>query len=290
MTLHLPVMVREVVKILEISPGGTYVDATVGLGGHAEKILDLMGAGGRIIGIDRDDQALKVARERLSDGRVFLKKGKFSELADIVRETGIHEVDGVLFDFGVSMMQFREPERGFSFYSEAPLDMRMDRRQGLKAEDVVNAYPENGIEKILREYADERFSKKIARVIVAYRAKKKIATCAELAGLVSSVYRKRGKIHPATKTFQALRIAVNDEINEIKSGLEASLNVLRHGGRLCTIAYHSLEGRTVKNFLRDAQRDGTARIITKKPLSPSYDETRENPSARSAKLRGAEKI
>jgi 16S rRNA (cytosine1402-N4)-methyltransferase len=290
MTVHLPVMLREVTEVLRISPGGTYVDATVGLGGHAEKMLALAGAGGMVIGIDRDDEALMRARERLSDTGVVLRKGRFSELAAIVRETGVHEVDGVLFDFGVSMMQFKEPGRGFSFNTEEPLDMRMDRTQELTAEDIVNTYPEKELEKMLREYADEWFSKRIARAITAYRTKKRIATCAELAGIVSAAYGKRGRVHPATKTFQALRISVNDEIAEIGKGLGAALGVLRRGGRLCTIAYHSLEDRTVKNFLRAAEREGTIRIITKKPLSPSYDEVRENASARSAKLRGAERL
>jgi len=243
-----------------------------------------------VIGIDRDDEALRHARERLAGTEVVLRKGRFSDLAAIVRDAGVQEVDGVLFDFGVSMMQFKEPGRGFSFNTEEPLDMRMDRTQELTAETVVNTYPEKELEKMLREYADEWFSKRIVRAIAAYRAKKRIATCAELAGIVSAAYGKRGRVHPATKTFQALRISVNDEIREIEKGLGAALGVLHPGGRLCTIAYHSLEDRTVKNFLRTAEREGTVRIITKKPLSPSYDEVRGNPSARSAKLRGAERL
>jgi 16S rRNA (cytosine1402-N4)-methyltransferase len=283
-------MVREVVEVLNISPGGTYVDATVGLGGHAEKILSLLNAEGRIIGIDRDDGALTLAKARLADERVILKKGKFSELKDILGQLGVHTIDGVFFDFGVSMMQFREPGRGFSFHAEEPLDMRMDGSQRVKAEDIVNAYPEAELERIFRDCGEERLARRIAKAIGAHRVRKRISTCTALADIVSAVYRRRGKIHPATKVFQALRIAVNDEMAEIEKGLAGSMDVLHSGGRLCTISYHSLEDRRVKHFIRDAGKEGLVRIITKKPLSPSYDEVRSNPSARSAKLRGAERL
>ncbi|MCL4476464.1 MAG: 16S rRNA (cytosine(1402)-N(4))-methyltransferase RsmH [Nitrospirae bacterium] len=290
MIAHPPVMVREAMGMLEPGPGGIYVDATVGLGGHAEKILKLIGPEGRLIGIDRDEEALKMAVQRLNDSRVVLKKGRFSELEDLVRETGTEEVDGILFDFGVSMMQFKDLSRGFSFSSDERLDMRMDRSQRLRAEDVVNTYPEGELERILREYGQERLAHKIARAIRIYRAKKRITTCRELAEIVSAVYRGRGRHHPATRTFQALRIAVNDEIREIHKGLEAAAGLLRRGGRLCAISYHSLEDREVKNFMRNADRAGQMRILTKKPLIPSHDEIRKNPSARSAKLRGAERL
>lgn len=293
MITHLPVMVREVIEILNPGPGGIYVDATLGLGGHAVEILRLIGPEGRLVGIDRDDEAVKIAKERLNDERAILIKGRFSDLEELLTKAGINGIDGILFDFGASMMQFKESGRGFSFDSEDPLDMRMDRSQRLKADDIVNTYNEREIERVLREYGEERMSARIARAITIYRAKKKIGTCAELAGIVGNVYRRRsirGKHHPATKTFQSLRIAVNDEINEIRSGLEKSIGVLRAGGRLCSISYHSLEDRLVKHFLRNAEKDGLMRIITKKPLIPSYDEIRSNPSSRSAKLRGAERL
>lgn len=290
MTVHLPVMVREVVEMLNIRPGGTYVDATVGLGGHAEEILKLLSSEGKLIGIDRDEEALKMAKERLTDERVILKKGRFSDLKDLLISVGTAEVDGILFDFGVSMMQFKDTGRGFSFSSEEPLDMRMDRSQRMKAEDVVNTYPERELERILREYGEERLAPRIAKAITSYRGKRKICTCSELAEIVSSVYRGRGRYHPATKTFQALRIAVNDEMNEILKGLETSVGLLRRGGRLCAISYHSLEDRAVKNFIRDAGKEGLVKVMTKKPQTPSYDEIKRNPSARSAKLRGAERL
>lgn len=283
-------MAREVVEMLNISPGGTYVDATVGLGGHAERLLALMNAEGRIVGIDRDEDALALAGKRLADPRVVLRKGKFSELQGLLRADAIEKVDGVLFDFGVSMMQFKDMTRGFSFTSDERLDMRMDRSQSLTAEGIVNTWPEKELERIFVEYGEEQRAPKIARAIRAHRAKKRIATCRELAEIVSSVYGARGKHHPATRTFQALRIAVNDELGEISKGLEESLGVLKRGGRLCAISYHSLEDRAVKNFMRNAGKEGLVRILTKKPLAPSHEETMMNASARSAKLRGAERI
>ncbi|MFA5846031.1 MAG: 16S rRNA (cytosine(1402)-N(4))-methyltransferase RsmH [Thermodesulfovibrionales bacterium] len=286
--IHLPVMLREVIVLLKPESGGIYVDATVGLGGHSEEILKHIGSG-MLIGIDRDDEALNMVSSRLADSRVVLKKGRFSEVGRLVTETGVTEVDGILFDIGTSMFHLKTAERGFSFLSEEPLDMRMDRSQDLTAAYIVNRYPEKDIDIILWEYGEERLSRKIARAIVDYRAKKKIGTCAELSDIVCSVYKGRGKLHPATKTFQALRIAVNDEMNELKKGLDASLGILKSGGRLCVISYHSLEDRIVKNFIRDNQKLGVFNVLTKKPLVPAYEEVRLNPSARSAKLRGAEK-
>lgn len=283
-------MLREVVDVLNIKARGVYVDATVGLGGHSEEILRQTGPDGMLIGIDRDEEALKTAERKLSWKGVFLKKGRFSDLSDLLAEAGVKEIDGILFDFGVSMMQFRDMGRGFSFYSEDPLDMRMDRSQRLKAEDIVNNYSEPELEKVLREYGEERFSARIAKAIVLHRKRKRIATCAELSGIVSRVYKGRGRLHPATKTFQALRIEVNNEINEIRAGLSASIGVLRRGGRICTISYHSLEDRAVKQFMKAAEKEGLIRVITKKPMIPSYSETRANPSSRSAKLRGAERL
>jgi len=282
-------MLREVIMLLKPKSGGIYVDATIGLGGHAEEILKYIGQG-RLIGIDRDEDALNMAMQRLSDNRIVLKKGEFSDIGRLVNESGFSEVDGILFDLGTSMLHLKTVERGFSFLSGELLDMRMDREQKLTAGDIVNRYSEKDIEKILWEYGEERFYRRIARAIMNYRDKKRINTCAELSDIICSVYRGRRKIHPATKTFQALRIAVNDELNELRNGLEASSGILKSGGRLCVISYHSLEDRIVKNFMRDDQKLGLFNVITKKPLTPSYEEIGQNPSARSAKMRGAEKI
>ncbi len=287
---HLPVLSREVIETLSPVEGGTYIDATVGLGGHSEEILKLIGAHGRVIGIDRDDEALKRSRVRLRDGRALLRRGRFSEMEDLAHAEGIQEVDGVLLDLGVSMMQFKEPGRGFSFRSGERLDMRMDASQALTAWDVVNNYSEKDLVRILKEYGEEFRAPRIARAIVNYRNRKTIDIGAELADIVYSVYGGRGRTHPATKTFQALRIEVNGEIEELRKGLEASLKILKKGGKLCVISYHSLEDRVVKNFIRDRAKEGLLKPLSKKPVVPSLRETRENPSSRSAKLRGAEKI
>ncbi len=287
---HLPVLSGEVIELLSPVTGGTYVDATIGLGGHSAEILKLIGPNGRIIGIDKDREALNRTRERLRDDRVTLKRGSFSEMEEVVHSEGVHEVDGVLFDLGVSMMQLKDAGRGFSFHSVERLDMRMDTSQELTAWHVINSYSEKDLVRILREYGEEFRAPRIARAIAAHRSRKKIDTCAELADIVSAVYGGRGRTHPATKTFQALRIEVNGEIGELTRGLDSSLRILKRGGRLCVISYHSLEDRAVKNFIRDRAREGVLRPLSKKPIVPGPAEARENPSSRSAKLRGAERI
>jgi len=287
---HLPVLLREVVDMLSPSGGGTYIDATIGLGGHSEEILKMIGQDGRVIGIDRDEEALKRTAGRLQDKRLVLKKGRFSQVEALLGSIGVKEADGILFDLGVSMMQFRDLQRGFSFNSDERLDMRMDSTQGLSAHEVVNGYPEKDLIRILKEYGEEYKAPRIVRAIMFARGGKSIDTCSELADIVSSAIGRRGRIHPATKTFQALRIEVNREIDELKEGLDASLRILKSGGRLCVISYHSLEDRVVKNFIRDNARQGQLRPLVKKPVVPAMRETRENPSSRSAKLRGAERL
>ncbi|MBI3591961.1 MAG: 16S rRNA (cytosine(1402)-N(4))-methyltransferase RsmH [Nitrospirae bacterium] len=288
--MHIPVLVKETIEMLDVKANGTYVDATVGLGGHAAAVLSMLGTGGRLIGIDRDEDALGYASERLGNDRVCLRKGSFSDMEEILSDLNMREVDGVLFDLGVSMLQLKEYRRGFSFLSDERLDMRMDPSQRLTAWDIVNRYPEKDLGRILKEYGEEPFARRIAKAIVIHRRKTSIDTCAELANFVAGVYGRRGKTHPATKTFQALRIEVNKELDELKKGLASALNLLGAGGRMSVISYHSLEDRIVKNFMRDRAREGLLRILTKKPVVPAPDEIRQNPSSRSAKLRGAEKI
>jgi len=287
---HLPVMIREVLEVLDPVEGRTYVDATVGLGGHAAMILEKIGQSGRVVGIDRDDEALARTAERLRDSRVILKKGSFSDLESILHSGGINDADGVLLDLGVSMMQLKDTGRGFSFLSKERLDMRMDSSQELSAWDVVNGYPERELLRILREYGEEYRSVRIVRSIIYERNKKSIDTCAELAEIISRAIGRQGKINPATKTFQALRIEVNRELDELKEGLDASLRVLRKGGRLCVISYHSLEDRVVKHFIKENAKADRLKQLMKKPLVPGIEEIRANPSSRSAKLRGAEKL
>lgn len=290
-TVHLPVMLREVVELLGLRTGGTYMDATVGGGGHSEEILKHIGPKGLLIGMDRDAEALKAVKKRIEDKRLVLVKAKFSEIEEVAKGAGIGQAHGVLFDYGVSMPQLTGPERGFSFLSEGPLDMRMDRDEPLTAEEIVNRYPEKELARIIYEYGEEGRSRKIARSIVAKRRGHKISTCRELADIVASAMGgRRGRLHPATKTFQALRIAVNDELGEIKRGLEGVLKVLAPGGRIVAIAYHSLEDRVVKTFMKESKQGGLLKVLTKKPLRPSREETIKNPSARSARLRAGEAI
>jgi 16S rRNA (cytosine1402-N4)-methyltransferase len=279
-----------VIELLAPVQNGVYVDATVGLGGHSGDIIKMIGAGGRLIGIDTDEEALREAGERLSDNRVILRKGSFADMETLLLDESISEVDGILFDLGVSMMQLKNLERGFSFASDKRLDMRMDREQRLSAWEMVNRYPERELERIVREFGEERLSRKIAKAIAWQRDKKAINTCAELSEIVEAVYGGRGRVHPATKTFQALRIAVNSEIEQLQDGLQAALRLLKKGGRLCVIAYHSLEDRIVKRFIAEHSKSGQFRILTKKPVTASPEELRGNPSSRSAKLRAAERI
>ena len=283
-------MIREVIEVLDPVEGGTYIDATVGLGGHAAMILEKIGQGGRVVGIDRDDEALARTKERVRDSRLVLKKGSFSDLESVLHSEGINNADGVLMDLGVSMMQLKDTVRGFSFLSKERLDMRMDSSQELSAWDVVNGYPERELLRILREYGEEYRAARIVRSIMHARNIKSIDTCAELAELISLSVGRHGKINPATKTFQALRIEVNRELDELNKGLDASLRILRKGGRLCVISYHSLEDRVVKHFIKENAKADRLKQLMKKPLVPGIEEIRGNPSSRSAKLRGAEKL
>ncbi|MFA5352598.1 MAG: 16S rRNA (cytosine(1402)-N(4))-methyltransferase RsmH [Thermodesulfovibrionales bacterium] len=286
--IHVPVLLDEILDMLRIRPDGVYLDGTVGLGGHSSEILSRIPEG-VLIGIDKDDDALRHAAETLGDKRVFLRKGAFSNISEIVSSLGIKAVDGVLLDLGVSMLQLKAMERGFSFLSQERLDMRMDKTQDLSAWEVVNGYPEADLERVIREYGEEPFARRIVREIVSQRKKARIETCKELADLIARVSRRRGKSHPATLTFQALRIEVNGEMDELRKGLAAALDILSEGGRLCVISYHSLEDRIVKNFMREEARGGLIELITKKPLPPSREEVRRNPASRSAKLRVGEK-
>ncbi|GAQ93890.1 16S rRNA (cytosine1402-N4)-methyltransferase [Thermodesulfovibrio aggregans] len=288
--LHIPVMVKEVIELLDPSPDGVYVDATLGCAGHSMEILKKLGLNGRLIGIDRDETAIEISKDLLNDSRVILKKAKFSQLLEVLKELNIDRIDGIIFDLGVSMLQLKDFSRGFSFYSENNLDMRMDQTDSLTAWYVVNKYPEKELERILREYGDEPFARRITKEIVRQRSKKTIDTCKELAELVKRVVPRHGKLHPATQVFQALRIEVNKEIEELKAGLSQAVELLKKGGRICVISYHSGEDRIVKNFFKEKEKEGIIRVFTKKPILPSLEEVFRNPSSRSARLRGGEKL
>jgi len=286
---HIPVMAREILEALMVKSDGIYVDATIGMGGHSESILN-KAKGCTVIGIDRDEEAIRLAKERLKNGNLHMIKDKFSNIRSAVSTLGYKEVDGILLDIGVSTLQLKADGRGFSFMKNEGLDMRMDQGQKLTAEDVVNRYPEKDLADLIWKYGEERFSRRIARSIVISRLKKRIVSCSELAAIIEKAVRRRGRIHPATKTFQALRIEVNKELEELTAAIGGGAELLKKGGRLCVISYHSLEDRIVKNAFRQLAKEGIFNIITRKPLVPSRQERIFNPSARSAKLRVGEKI
>ena len=303
--VHVPVLADEVVDGLVAAPGKRFVDCTVGLGGHAAAILEKTSSSGNLLGIDADTEAIRVSQVRLSEygEAVTLANDNFVNLEAICRRYHFHPVDGILFDLGVSSLQLDTAERGFSFHLDAPLNMRFDPGQGLTASDIVNSFSEQELAKLIEKYGEERHSRRIARYIVQNRP---IATTVELARLVEQASGgKRAKIHPATRTFMALRIAVNSELQNLELALKQTINLLRPGGRLTVISYHSLEDRIVKQFMRSAAssclcppgtvvcRCGhvpTLKLISRKVIKPTSLEMESNPRSRSAKLRIAERL
>jgi len=286
---HTPVLLEEVLHWLEVKGDGTYLDATVGGGGHAAAIARRLSSG-RLIGLDRDAQALEIARERLKDfgERVTLVHAEFSKIGDVARELGLPPLDGVLADLGVSSMQLDRAERGFSFREAGPLDMRMNREAPETAEEIVNRWPERELANLLYRESEEHDSRRIARSIVRARP---IRDTAHLATVVAGARRLRGrqKLHPATKTFLALRIAVNREMEELGQFLLRTPATLSSGGRWVVLSYHSREDRMVKQAFQRLAQSGEMKILTKKIVQPGEEEIQANPRARSAKLRAAEK-
>jgi len=293
--LHKPALLEEVIGFLNPESGKIIIDATVGGAGHAEEIARRISQGGMLVGIDKDGESLKIAHSRLKLQQVSFKliNKNFRRVKEITQDLGIGEVDGILFDLGISTIQMERGERGFSIKNIGPLDMRMDRSQAITAKDLVNTLGEFELSHLIRDLGEERFHRRIAKAIVSARRTKEIQTTADLAEIVSRSipYRKtREKIHPATRTFQALRIRVNDELSAIEDALRETPAVLKKGGRLCVISFHSLEDRIAKNVLREFKAKGIFRVLTKKPVRPTRDEVLRNPRARSAKLRAAVKL
>jgi 16S rRNA (cytosine1402-N4)-methyltransferase len=295
--VHDPVMVHEVVEALGCRPGGTWVDATVGAGGHAAAILEATAPGGFLVGIDRDREILALAAERLGGfaGRFLLLHGRFGDIAGLLAGAGKAEADGVLIDLGISSLQVDRGERGFSFRADAPLDMRMDRTAGPTALDLLRGADEEEIARIIFEFGEEPKSRRIARAIRRELDRGVALTTFGLAELVAGAIGRGGprggRLHPATRTFQALRIAVNGELEELDRALEALPGLLAPGGRACVISYHSLEDRAVKRAFRalahreDRRVPAPFELIARKPLRPGEGEVRANPRARSARLR-----
>lgn len=282
---HIPVLLREVLEVFAGKKLHTFFDGTLGAGGHAKALLQDHPEIERYIGCDRDPRAHELAREVLEPWRekVEIVHGSYAEKVGEVDGC----IDGFLIDVGVSSMQFDERERGFSFMGDAPLDMRMDPEGELSAERIINRYPEKELARIFFEYGEERRSRQVAKAIVEARKKRPIRTTGELVEIIKPVA-TRGKLHPATLVFQALRIEVNDELGQLERGLKTSLEKLSPGGRVAAISFHSLEDRIVKNVLRDAK--DKVNVLTKKPIGPTAEEIRANPRSRSAKLRAAEAI
>jgi 16S rRNA (cytosine1402-N4)-methyltransferase len=289
---HVPVMVAEAMTLLAPERGGCFVDGTLGLGGHTQALLE-RGAS-RVIGIDRDSEALAVARERLSGwgDRVELVHGDYRDLGSVLEARGLTAVDGILADLGVSSLQLDTAARGFSFRADAPLDMRMDRTRGTTAADFVRDADEPDLADVIFRFGEERFSRRVARAIVREREAQPIETTARLAAIVRRAVPHRGyqRIDPATRTFQALRIWVNRELEGLDGFVRDAAARLQVGARLVVVTFHSLEDRIVKHTLRDAARDSALRVLTKRPLTASEAEVSENPRARSAKLRAAERM
>ncbi|PYV91578.1 MAG: 16S rRNA (cytosine(1402)-N(4))-methyltransferase [Acidobacteria bacterium] len=296
---HVPVLLKEAIDFLAVRRGGTYIDATVGLGGHSYEIAKRLGAPGHLIGVDKDPQALEIAESVLGGSSltvgqdqqpdwpsVELRHGSFAGLANA--EPGA-TYDGILADLGVSSLQFGDATRGFSFQAEGALDMRMNPMSEPTAEQVVNQFDERELADLIYEFGEERRSRRIARAIVRSRP---ISTTAQLAAVISAAARsmKHERIHPATRTFQALRIFVNRELDDLRKLLDTAPQLLREGGRLVVISFHSLEDRIVKDAMREGARRGEYRLLTKKPVTPGEEEIASNPRARSAKLRAAERL
>jgi 16S rRNA (cytosine1402-N4)-methyltransferase len=307
---HKPVLVAEVLDSLQCRNGALYVDGTLGGGGHAFQILTASAPDGRLIGIDTDADALGEARKRLAPfgDRAILIQGNYADMGSTLSRLNIDKVDGILLDLGVSSHQLDTAERGFSFTLDGPLDMRMDRDRGPSAFDLLHTLSRDEIEAVLRNYGEERMAGRVARAIVERRSQAAIRTTGELASIVAGALpRPRGpvRIHPATRTFQAIRIAVNDELNGLRRGLAAATGRLKPGGRLSVIAFHSLEDRIVKEAFREGERGCTCpsdlpvcacgrkptlKVVTRKAVAPGEAEIQANPRARSAKLRTAERI
>jgi 16S rRNA (cytosine1402-N4)-methyltransferase len=289
---HIPVLVEDVMTFLRCEPGCTYVDATLGGGGHASEILKRTAPDGVVIGMEWDEDALSEARNRLMPfgDRVKIFRENFIHLPDLMKA---ESVDGILLDLGLSSIQVEKEERGFSFKGEGPLDMRMDQRMNETAADLVNHLSLEELEYNLSHYGEERWAKRIARAIVQEREREPIGTTQALRKIIHRAIPRRfhsRRIDPATRTFQALRIRVNDELENLEKILETGWKILKKGGRMCVISFHSLEDRMVKETFRALEKEGKMRILTKKPVAPSEEEQRRNPRSRSAKLRCAERI
>jgi 16S rRNA (cytosine1402-N4)-methyltransferase len=292
---HIPVLVEEVMMLLRCESGQIFVDATLGGGGHSLEILKRTAPNGRVLGIEWDEEVICEARKKLEPfgDRIKIFHENFIQLPELLRTIRVEKVDGILLDLGLSSFHLEKEERGFSFQREGPLDMRMDLRKDSTAEDLINRLSLQELEKILSEYGEERWARRIAKAISYERERGPIQTVQTLRKIIYRAtpgqFRSR-RIDPATRTFQAFRIKVNDELENLRKILEVGWGFLKEGGRICVISFHSLEDRIVKEFFRKQEQEGVMRILTKKPVVPSEEERKGNPRSRSAKLRCGERV
>ncbi|OGB75135.1 16S rRNA (cytosine(1402)-N(4))-methyltransferase [candidate division Kazan bacterium RIFCSPHIGHO2_01_FULL_49_10] len=292
---HIPVLLTEVVEGLALKPGNVAVDATLGAGGHAAALAEAVGSRGTVIGIDKDDQAIQIARSNLcsaeSQASLVAVHGSYIDVGSILQDHGYGRVDAILFDLGLSSLQLASPNRGFSFNVDAPLDMRFDTASGVTAEEILNSYSKEELADLIYQLGQEHASRQIAKAIFEARQKRRITGTKQLAEIVAKAKGgKKSRIHPATQTFQALRMAVNRELPAIEQAIPKALDQLNPGGRLAVISYHSLEDGLVKRIFKEAAKRGLVELITKKPIRPTREEVKTNPRARSAKLRIIQKI
>ena len=304
---HIPVLLNEVIEGLNINPDGIYADGTLGGAGHSSEILKRLSPNGRLIGIDQDEEAVKAATDRIGrDDRVRIVRANYVKMPEVLQELGIEMVDGILLDIGVSSHQLDTPDRGFSYKSDAPLDMRMDQRQSITAADIVNGYEEKELFRVIRDYGEEKFAQNIAKHIVAARAEKPIETTYELNEIIKASIpaRMRQDGHPSKRTYQAIRIECNRELEVLKDSIDAMIDILKPGGRLAIITFHSLEDRIVKNAFKIAENPCTCppnfpkcvcgkvskgKVIGRKPVTATEEELEVNSRSKSAKLRVFEK-
>ena len=293
---HISVLANQVIRFLAPDKGKVIVDCTLGAGGHSILLLEVLNNTGAIYGIDSDERNLEIAQQNLKNfSNIHFIHDNFENLETIGREILQSEghIDGILMDLGISSMHIENPERGFSFQKQGPLDMRFNARQNLTAADIVNTYSLEDLHSIFKVYGEEKFSYRIAEQIIKHRKRERFSTTTQLADFIKSVVPPKfryGRIHPATRIFQALRVAANREVEVLNAGLVAAVNILSKNGRLAVISYHSLEDRIVKNFFKDRAAHGEIAILTKKPVTPDEEEIAVNRRSRSAKLRSAEKL
>ena len=293
--MHVPVLQKEVIEYLDPKPNENFIDCTIGEGGHTLAILEKNGPKGKVLGIDADPEIIRNLKLEIRNfkKRIILVCDNFANLAETVKKQRFKSVSGILFDLGMSSWHLETSNRGFSFQKKEPLDMRYNLQNPLTAEKILNYWSRVEIEKILKDYGEEQFAPKIAEALLNFRKFKPLQTTSQLVEIIKRAtpgWYHRRKIHFATKTFQALRIAVNDELNNLEKALPQALNILKPGGRIVVISFHSLEDRIVKNFLKEGNKNNLLKILTKKPIIPSFKEMKINPRSRSAKLRASQKI